>query len=681
MKRILIPLLIAALLCICVAAAAEGDVFSFDPGTAQINEGETFQAVPVREGNPAEGELKFTSSAPAVASVDENGMVTGIKKGKATITATVTGGSKAYKAQLKITVIRPVTSVTVKRDKLYVYAPTDEKVAGFLTARENADENELPVLILPVKKKLQLTVTAEPKDASSLKTTLTGSDPAVFTVTKNTVTGVAPGEAILTASSDLNPDVTERFRVLVVQPVTKLAVEAAAKTVAVGGQVTVTAVVTPENATMPKVAWSSGTESITSVSEDGVVTGIKRGNGRIIATATDGSNVRANITLKVVQNPEQVTLNKEELTIDVGKTAAIKATVAPKDTDNKKVVWTSSDESVATVSKDGKIKAVAVGQCTITCTCAALDSVSASATVHVQQPVKKLYFDDKAAYAFIDETTQLKWTTEPADATNPGISLTSANEKIFTVDDTGLVRGVSSGKAYANAITTDGSKRKAKIMVHVGRHATGVHMYRKHAYIDPGEAATAGAIVEPKDALIKTMTWESDNEGVVKATPGKDAHVTLHGVHKGTTTVTGTTVDGGFQTSIKVTVGDYDHGVTFRSFDFDSKGNFWLSVRNNTDHTITRITAELRMFDASPDADNDPIPINKKTKKNVVEVVWTGTLRPGQTTGKTHWKMVNYKAPSVGIYSTRGTMTVISYQIEDDWVKTIRSKYRVLKDY
>ena len=682
MKRLIIPLLIAALLCICFGAPAEGDVLSFDPGTAQLNTGGTLQTVLVREGNPAAGELTYTSSDPRIATVDGNGLVTGIKKGKATITASVKTEKKTYKAQLKLTVIVPVTSVSVRTDKLQVYAPTDEKVAGLLTTPDNAEENELPVLVLPVKKKQQLTISAEPREASSRKTTITSSNPAVFSAAKNTVTGVAPGEAILTVASETNPEVTERFRVLVVQPVTRLAIAASAQSVAVGGQVTVSAVVTPENATIQKVAWSSGNESIATVSEDGTVTGIKRGGGRIIATATDGSNIRANMTLKVVQNPEQVTLNKQELTIDVGKTAAIKATIEPKNTDNKKVIWTSSDESVAKVGRDGRIKAVAVGQCTITCTCDALESISATATVHVQQPVKKLYFNDKAAYAFIGETTQLRWTTEPADATNPAITLTSAKESVFTVDDTGLVTGISSGKAYANAITTDGSKRKARIMVHVGRHATGVHMYRRHAYIDPGESATAGAVVEPKDALIKTMTWESSNDGVVTASAAKkDAHVSLRGVRKGTATVTGTTVDGGFQTSLKVTVGDYDHGVRFRGFDFDRKGNFWLNVRNDTDHKITRITAQVRMFDASPDANNDPIPINTKNKSNVVDIVWTGTLRPGESTGKNHWKMVNYKAPSVGIYSTRGTVSVVSYQIENDWVKTIRNKNRQLKDY
>ena len=59
-----------------------------------------------------------------------------------------------------------------------------------------------------------------------------------------------------------------------------------------------------------------------------------------------------------------------------------------------------------------------------------------------------------------------------------------------------------------------------------------------------------------------------------------------------------------------------------------------------------------------------------------MQLVWTGVLEPGRTTGQNRWKMVDFKKPSCGMDMTRGRITVISYQIDHDWIKTIREKNR-----
>lgn len=675
MKKLFILLIIAVLVCLTCTAMAAGDSIAFDTSVSAVNEGATLQTTLIREGEAAAGDVTYTSSDPKTATVDENGLITAIKKGRAVITAVVKAEKKTYKAQLKLTINRPVASVSVKTDKLPIYAATDEKVASFLTARDNAEENELPVLLLPVKKRYQLATVIEPKDASNRNILFSSSDEAVFTAAKGAVTGIAPGEGILTIASESNPEAFARYRVLVVQPVTKLTIEASAPSVIVGGQATVAAKVIPENATMQNVIWSSGDERIVTVDANGTVTGIKRGNGRIIATATDGSNTRANFSIKVVQNPEKITLQQSEMTIDVGRNAACRATVEPKNADNKKLIWTSSDENVATVDRNGRIKGVSVGECTITCTSEVLESVKASLTVHIQQPVKKLSFNSKTALVYVNETTQLAWTIEPSDATNQVVTFKSGKDSIATVDENGLVTGIKSGKTNIIAMTTDGSKRKANIGVQVGKHVSSVHMRRRHAYIDSGETATATAQIEPADALNKNMFWESSNPDIVKAQGTTNKHMKLTGVNHGYAVVTGTTEDGGLQTSIEVTVGDFDHGLSLRSFDYDQAGNLWCVIRNNTDLTITEIKVEFLLWDCSGE-EVENAEINTKNGSNKVDVVWTGHLAPGESTGKNHWKNVNFKTPSCGMDSTRGQIIVYQYQIENDWVKTIRQNHR-----
>jgi uncharacterized protein YjdB len=679
MKKLIILLTIAALVCVTFTAMAAGDGIAFDASEAAISEGETLQTVLAREGAAEGGELTYTSSDQKVATVDGNGLVTAVKKGRAVITATVRADNKSYKAQIKVTVVKPVTSVTVNTDKLPVYAPTDEKIAPYLSVRENAEENELPVLLLPVKKKYQLLAAVEPKDASNRNVTFIGSDDSVFTVAKNAVTGVAPGEAILTVASESNPEVNTRFRVLVVQPVTKVTIEMSQPAVTVGGQMTVTAKVEPENATIKSVEWSGDGKFVT-VDGNGTVTGLKHGNGRVIATSADGSNVRANSSVKVVQNPESIALGSEEITVAVGRTGNLKATVLPKDADNKKVIWTSSDESIATVNKTGQIKGIAIGDCTVTCTSEALDSVSATATVHIVQPVTRISFNSKTALVYVNETTQLEWTVEPDNATNKTLEFKSAKTAIATVDAEGIVYGVKAGKTTVNATSTDGSKRKGTINIHVGKHVESVRMYRRHAYIDPGQSAKTKAIIEPKDALNKNISWETSDPGIVIVAPEKDMHVSLTGVNYGDAVVTATTEDGGFQATIPVTVGDFDNGVAFLGdIGWDEDAQFSMVVRNDTNFVITQITAVVSVFNGG-EAGNPPLNTNK-SGKNTFNITWSGRLNPGQKTGRSGWRTDHIQHDDADTVDFNGSVTVTGYQIDGDWVHVIQPKHRTTRKY
>jgi len=673
MKKLIILLTIAALVCLTFTAMAAGDGIAFDVTEAAISEGATLQTVLTRSGAAESGDVAYTSSDQRVATVDGNGLVTAVKKGRAVITATVKANNKSYKAQIKVTVQKPVTAVTVNTDKLSVYAANDEKVAPYLSTRENAEENELPVLLLPVKKKFQLLVTVEPKDASNRNVTYTGSDNSIFTVVKNTITGVAPGEGILTISSDSNPEVTSRYRVLVVQPVTKVTILTSEPTVTVGGQITATARVEPENATIKSVIWS-GDDRFVSADANGTVTGIKHGNGRLIATAADGSGIRANSTMKVVQNAEGIEISPAEITIAVGRTGNLKANVLPKDTDNKKVIWSSSDESIATVNKTGQIKGISIGDCTITCTSEAMASVSSSVTVHIVQPVTKLAFTSKTALVYIGETTQLAWTIEPENATNKTLTFKSGKEAIAVVDAEGIVTGVSSGKTAVTATTTDGSKRKASITVHAGKHVEGVRMYRRHAYIDPGQTASTKAIVEPKDALNKNMIWESSDPSIVTAGAAKGEQVKITGMNYGDTVITATTEDGGFQAALPVTVGDFDYGVAFLGdIGWDQDAKFTIAVRNDSNFVITQITAVISVNN-SGEPGNPPV-------ANSVNLTWSGHLNPGQKTGRGGWRTASFNHDGCDTVDMNGTVTVTGYQIDGDWFHSIQPKHRTTKRY
>lgn len=562
-------------------------------------------------------------------------------------------------------------TLELKTAKLPLYAADDPYLEGLTAAGDG-----LQVIVLSVKKGVQLQVNVQPKSVKNKQVILSVDNEGVARVKGNSVTGVAPGETVLTIASKQDPSVTLQYRIVVVQPVTRLTVTAPAKNVAVGGTMQLTPVYAPDNATRKGVTWSSANEQIATVDENGVVTGLKRGNTRVTAVATDGSKIRANVNVQVTQTAQEIQLDKAELTVDAGKTGVLKATVLPKDTNNKNVVWSSSNESVAKVNAQGRVTGVALGDCEIICTSKETGDVQAKAVVHVQQPVKKITFGD-APVVYNGETGQLTWTVEPDNASNPVLQFKSSNEKILTVDENGVVTGVMGGEAFVNAVTTDGSKRQARLKVKVLQHVTGVHMKRHTAYIDLNSASPTTAILEPEKAknINRNMTWESADQSVATVTPEKKNpnRADIRGINYGQTVVTVTTEDGGYQASITVKVGDWQHALKLT--DAEVRGEWpFVTVKNVSDLYITSITCEFTVYDIN----DQVIPSNLKDPSKPSRIVYNRPLNPGASTEERYWKVIDF-TPSDNALVAYYVIKVVEYQIDNDWVKNIQPRNRPTK--
>ena len=561
--------------------------------------------------------------------------------------------------------------------KLPVYPADDPYPAGFRS--EQAEENTLPVLLLPVKKSLQLQVTVQPRTVKNKKTVLSVDNEEFVQIRGNALNGLKPGEAILTISSTEDPSVTLQYRVVVYQPVTRISLTAAEKSVAVGKTISLTAAFLPENATLKQILWASSDERIATVDENGNVTGVKRGKVRITATAQDGSNIRANISLQVSQSPEEILLDKPELTVDTGRTATVKATVLPKDANNRNVEWSSSDERIAKVNAQGRITGLELGDCEIICTSKATGDVQARAVVHVQQPVKKITFG-AAPSVYVHETGKLTWTIEPENASNQHVTFRSGNEKILTVSEDGTVTGVSAGETYVNIASTDGSNRQARIQVKVFQHVTGVHMKRKTAYVDVGQTSTAGAVIEPDKYTNHNMTWVSADPSIATVQPEKNQanRVRITGVSSGETVVTGTTEDGGYQASIVVKVGDWEKCLKWTEAKFDARGNLSFGMKNTGSLNITSITFEMEIYDFDGKPQKG---MNTKDGSNVVKGIYRKTLAPGASTKNDQWKLVDYNKDLANEGFAAIVVRVTEFQIDNDWVKVIRKNHEPKMKY
>lgn len=563
--------------------------------------------------------------------------------------------------------------------KLPVYEADDPYLAE-LGMTEQPEEDVLPVMVLPVRKTLKLQVTVTPKTVKNKKFTLTVDNEKLVQVHGNAMTGLKPGVAELTIASAQDPKAALRYRVLVIQPVTRISLTAPAKTVGVGKSLALSPAFIPDNATLKGVTWSSSNNAIAKVDKKGNVTGVKRGTVRIIAMSRDGGNARANISIQVVQLAEKITLDKKELTVDVGRTGVLKATVLPTDTNDKKVTWTSSDEKIAKVNAQGRVTGVKVGECEIICTSKTSGKVQAKATVHVQQPVKKVTLKDAPA-VYVGESAQLSWKIEPADATNKAVTFRSANEGIVKVDKDGKVTGVKAGETYVTVMSADGSNRQARVKVKVFQHVTGVHMKRSVAYIDINTTSATTAILEPSRYVNPNMTWKSADPSIATAEPaGKEtSRVNIHGVKKGTTTVTGTTEDGGHKASITVKVGDWENSLKWIEADFGGRGQFNFRVKNVSDLYITSVTLEVAIYDF----DGNPMKgMNTRNGSNVVKAVYSRPLNPGATSQEGQWKLIDYNRDMANTQGFAAIVTHITeFQIDNDWVKAIRRNRQPRRAY
>ena len=161
-------------------------------------------------------------------------------------------------------------------------------------------------------------------------------------------------------------------------------------TIDVGCSETLTAAITPDNATNKNVTWSSDNQNVATVDANGNVTAVGAGTAQITVTTADGSFTdTCQVTVNAATVPVTgVTLDKAELHLDVGDSETLTAAITPDNATDKAVRWTSSNPSVATVN-NGEVTAVGAGEATITVTTAGgsfTDTCEVTVTVREDAP-------------------------------------------------------------------------------------------------------------------------------------------------------------------------------------------------------------------------------------------------------------------------------------------------------
>ena len=319
------------------------------PDTATILVGQS-QQLSAKTLDAGGGELSgrtitWSSSNEDVASVSSTGKVLAVAAGSATITASSEGKSD----NATITVIAPVSTVTVAPDSISV-------IVGNTS-----------------------TLTATTKDAGGK--TLTGrtvtwksDNTAVATVDgSGVVTGVAAGSTTITATSEGKSGTAKV--VVTLEPVASVTVKDlehpdTPPTVVEGQTLQLAALLADAKGNIlldRSVTWDSGDQSIATVNDMGLVTGVKAGTAKITATS-EGKSGSADVAVTSALEGS-VMIVPADTTLSVAEQADLKGMVIGKDgvaKEEDKLAWSSDNEAVARVSGDGHVQAFLPGSAKIT---------------------------------------------------------------------------------------------------------------------------------------------------------------------------------------------------------------------------------------------------------------------------------------------------------------------------
>lgn len=298
--------------------------------------------------------VTWESSDSRVATVDENGKVTAVKQGTATITVkSVSNDTVTDTCEVTVTdQTYPVTGVTLTPDK----------------ATLNVGETQ------------ELTAVIAPSNATNKNVTWVSSDISVATVENGVVTAVGKGTATITVTTE-DGGYTATCEVTVKLPVSAVTLNETSTALVVGNTKQLTATVAPANADDSTVTWKSGNTNVATVDQTGKVTAVGVGTTTITATA-GGKSATCTVTVTAKPIPiEAIALR--DAAVSVGGTIQLEPVFTPADTTQRDVIWTSSDRTIATVDANGRVRGVAEGKVTITVTSTADRSITASCTVTV----------------------------------------------------------------------------------------------------------------------------------------------------------------------------------------------------------------------------------------------------------------------------------------------------------
>jgi len=542
---------------------------------------------------PTNNTVSWSSSDTNIATVSSSGLVTGAAPGVATITVTTQDGGKTAQSSIKVTPIVGVTSVTL-----------DPEITMGLGTSKNLTATVLPTSALNKNVSwISSDSTIAKVNSSGL---VTGLNLGTVTITVTTVDGGKTATTSLTVSTNIRANncggpTINNF-------VADTPQSASMWTSGTQTAPNMTGLVNPAPENVYKTQRNSGTtlqysygnlipnavykvrlhfseiaEVITSGKRKFNVTGnsvadtllknfdifaqaggrhkpiIKEFNIKSSATGLiilvfrpiANFNYPAINAIEVGLTPlTSVTVNPTTASVGVGDTTSLVASVLPANATNQKVVWSSSDASIVSVDANGLVRGISPGVAIITATTNEGKKTASSTVTAGNVAVNGITITPVAAVG-VNSSTPLSATIQPANATNKTVIWSTSDAGIVSVNQNGVVTGVSPGTVTVTATTQDGAKTATSTITASNILLTSVVVNKTNATVGVGDTTSIKAAVAPANASNKTVLWTSSDPSV--ATISNNGIVTAVAV--GAATITATAQDaGGVSSASAITV-------------------------------------------------------------------------------------------------------------------------------
>ena len=423
--------------------------------------------------------VTYTSDNEKVATVDDKGLVTAHAKGQTAIRVMTEDGTKRV-SYVNITVVQLPEEVTIQ---------------------------ENPPLILNVSDNYTLKAVVMPDAASDKKVFWSSSDENVAKVNASgQVTAVGQGQCEITCVSQAREQVRTSLPVIVVQLVKSLSFVDRQATLLAGQRALLRYWMEPADVTNGDVAFSSSDDRVVRVDENGIVTALSDGEAVITVAAQDGSGKKGTIELTIARKPEKVIIHEQgPLTLATGRKTQVTAEVWPEDSENRKIAWASTDETVATVSVEGIITGKTAGECDIVAVSQSAPEVMDLIQLIVRQRLKSVSFASGKETVRAGESIKTQVILEPEDVPPTELLYSSRDEEIARVDQNGVVTGLAPGRTIIRAQAQDGSGRYGQMTVTVLEAPVSIHLDAESLTLSVGQVHSVAV------SGVSQTVWESSN--------------------------------------------------------------------------------------------------------------------------------------------------------------------------
>ena len=491
LKRIFLALLVALVTVGCSKEDRRVYLESISiPRTITIEEGQSqkLSVSVLPNGITEEYTILWKCSDNTIASVDRNGNVKAIKAGTTTIIA-YEKTKQNIKSECEIT-------VTAKPVKIHS--------VSFVEAPSSLIEEESTTLIVEVapeniNQPYQLEYASSQTEVATIDNT-------------GNLTAIKAGKTTISVYVKDNSQVRDEFELTVMEktiPINSVSFKEAPTELVVDGEQDLIVEVAPENVNEPyELIFTSSDQTVATVSETGRLKALKTGKALIGVFVNNNPEINAEFELTVREKPipiESLSFSTYKETLEEGRTDQISVSVVPDNINVPyKLVYASSEKSVAIVDESGLVTAIKTGTTTISAYVENNEKIKAEYILTVtpkKVEIESITFQDNKTSLVEGETNQTSLKVNPENINQPyKISYKSSNTDVATIDDNGLVTAIKAGQSTISAFV-EGRNIKTEYILTVKAkpiEIQAITITNKRSSIDVGEILDLQVSVSPE---------------------------------------------------------------------------------------------------------------------------------------------------------------------------------------